>query len=130
MRAFQVTKKLKVDTSRSVLSAGRIFCLTIAHVVSGLFAVPQIFNNKDPIGNGLNDPVGAKPADLQLRAAPRHAADQDVVTNVQLDDPSLRLRVAAVPLLGTFRGGNRRDVMIRCVAGGSQLLPVRLPPLL
>jgi hypothetical protein len=26
----------------------------------------EIFNNKDPIGNGLNDPAGAKPADLQL----------------------------------------------------------------
>jgi hypothetical protein len=30
------------------------------HVVSGLFAVPQIFNNKDPIGNGLNDPPGPR----------------------------------------------------------------------
>ncbi len=47
-----------------------------------------------------------------------------------MDDPGLRLRVAAVPLLGTFRGGNRRDVTMKCVAGNRQLLPVRLPPLL
>ncbi len=72
----------------------------------------------------MNDPAGAKPADLQLRAAPRHAADQDIVTNIQLDDPGIRLRVAVVPLLDTFRGGNRRDVTMKCVAGGRQLLPV------
>jgi hypothetical protein len=93
-------------------------------VVSGLFAVPQVFHDEDPIGDGLDDPARAKPSDLQLRAAARHAADQDIVSDTQLDGPVLRLRAVAVALLGAFRIGHLRDVTIQGVAGGRQLLPM------
>ncbi len=61
MTAFDVGDVIQEILGHQKALGGKQF-----HPTHGLFAVPQIFNNKDPIGNGLNDPAGAKPADLQL----------------------------------------------------------------
>ncbi len=49
MTAFDVGDVIQEMLGHQKVLSGRQFRPT--HVVSGLFAVPQIFNNKDPIGN-------------------------------------------------------------------------------
>jgi hypothetical protein len=86
--------------------------LQAANMMGGLFTVAQSFNHEDPVRDGLDDPAGAKPSDLKLRAAPRHAANQDIVANVQLDGFGLWLSVTSGALLGSLRVGRRIDVTI------------------